>query len=68
MHSSFHSNNYKGIVRKGGRLCSLFLFLSFSLSLDEYGLWQFNEKEDMATKYNEGGFFVAEEIVKRQGE
>lgn len=53
MHSSFHSNNYKGIVRrekKNGQVV-----LSLSLFLDEYG--NVMGKEDMATKYNSGGFF-----------
>lgn len=73
MHSSFHSNNYKGIVRKNGQVALSPFFLFLSPSLDEYGLWRCNVKEDMATKYNSAGFFLklfflAEEIEKRQGE
>lgn len=70
MHSSFHSNNYKGIVRGRRRKkkkerkkkASCALPLSFSLvlrlclSVDEYG--NVMGKEDMATKYNSGSFSV----------
>lgn len=71
MHSPFHSNNYKGIVRRRKKRVTL---CSLSLSLDEYGLWQCSGTEDMASKYNSGEgfffspFFWAAEIVKRQGE
>lgn len=67
MHSSFQSNNYKGIVRKKKKWATL-SSLSPSFSLDEYGLWRCNGTEDMASKYNSGEFCWAAEIVKRQGE
>lgn len=49
MHSSFHSNNYKGIVRKRKKTGQVALILSLCFSLDEYGnvmgkkkIWQLN--------------------------
>lgn len=66
MHSSFHRNNYKGIVRrerererekkqKTGKLCALFLCV---FSPDEYGQCN-GGKEDMASQYNGGEFFFS---------
>lgn len=67
MHSSFHSNNYKGIVRKNGQVVRT---LSFCFSPDENGNVM---RKDIATKHNSAVFFFfffwgAAEIVKRQGE
>lgn len=51
MHSSFHSNNYKGIVRKNGQVLRT---LSLRFSPDQNGNVM---RKDIATKHNGAVFF-----------